>query len=320
MARKLRKEGRHFHAFMTTAWFFMSRSMDKSCLPLFKMTRSILAERDEAAQFDSRTVSRRAQTCFCLDSDNLALFEDFVDPLDLRCDLPGVARAYVCLHDKRDSRRALGDDVDASLDHRHDLVPFAFEGGEHGRGFVRQTRLADGLDRGRDRLGHGAVGPIGRHRRNGECKQHRARLAPASTEAQARTAGVADGWPSRARKRRRARPELLTVGPRERGSARAAERLRIVKPGQPPRVWRRVCIGALGVDAPRRAAGVLFKLFATGVAPQTASVLDQRPSAIGVAPQTASVLDQRPSAIGIRQRSASCRPASIEQKIDNSFF
>ena len=200
-------------------------------------------------------------------------------------------------------RRKLGDDVDASLDHRHDLVPFAFEGGEHGRGFVRQTRLADGLDRGRDRLGHGAVGPIGRHRRNGECKQHRARLAPASTEAQARTAGVADGWPSRARKRRRARPELLTVGPRERGSARAAERLRIVKPGQPPRVWRRVCIGALGVDAPRRAAGVLFKLFATGVAPQTASVLDQRPSSTG-----------------IRQRPASCRAVSIEQKIDNSFF
>lgn len=258
MARKLRKEGRHFHAFMTTAWFFMSRSMDKSCLPLFKMTRSILAERDEAAQFDSRTVSRRAQTCFCLDSDNLALFEDFVDPLDLRGDLPGVARAYVGLHDKRDSRRSLGDDVDASLDHRHDLVPFAFECGEHGRGFVRQARLADRLDRGRNRLGHGAVGLIGRHRRNGKCKQHRARLAPASAEARLRR--------------------------------------------------------GLGVDAPRRAAGVSFQSSAIGVAPRSVSLRNRRRSANGFHPLQVSVSDRYPSAIGVVQA------YFIEQKIDNLFF
>lgn len=202
------------------------------------------------------------------------VFEDFVDPLDLCGDLPGVARAYVGLHDKRDSRRSLGDDVDASLDHRHDLVPFAFERGEHGRGFVRQARLADRLDRGRNRLGHGAVGLIGRHRRNGECKQHRARLALASAKAQ-----------TRGRK-------SLTVGPGERGSARAAERLRIVKPGQPPRVWRRVCIGALGVDAPRRAAGFSFQSSSIGVGPQTASVRKRRRSAIGVGPLQVSVSDR----------------------------
>ena len=197
-----------------------------------------------------------------------------------------------------------GDDVDASLDHRHDLVPFAFECGEHGRGFVRQARLADRLDRGRNRLGHGAVGLIGRHRRNGKCKQHRARLAPASVEAhrrrsirrtmepisppprvwrrrrarpgrRRRASGGADGWPSRARKR----TGRGATSNRQTGSASASVEARLHR--------------GLGGRCSPGAAGVSFQSSAIGVGPQTAWLRDWRPSTIGVRPRPASVSDRR---------------------------
>ena len=49
---------------------------------------------------------------------------------------------------------------------------------------------------------------------------------------------------------------------------------------------------ALGVDAPRRAAGVSFQSSLIGVAPQSASVRKRRPSAIGVRPLQVSVSDR----------------------------
>jgi branched-subunit amino acid transport protein len=75
------------------------------------------------------------------------LIEVALDGLDLGGQGAGHAGPDVGLEHEADPGRFRADSVHGPLDHRHRLVPVAFDGGEHGVGVVRQAAVAHHPDR-----------------------------------------------------------------------------------------------------------------------------------------------------------------------------
>src|SRR5690625_2736076 len=106
--------------------------------------------------------------------------ELLLDTLDLGGELALVPGADVGLENEADPRRGLGEHVDGSLHHRHDLVPISLDVGEHRVGLAGESGLAYDADRACDRLAHAAGLIVGGGRADAESDKHASSLCPRS--------------------------------------------------------------------------------------------------------------------------------------------
>ncbi len=119
--------------------------------------RTLLVERQDGIFGAYSTVTTPAPWLWPL----AALFESPLEPLDLAVDLAGAPGPDVGFEHERDPRPERQHGLSGGLHDREDLVPLPLDLGEHRRRAVRQTRSADDLHRGGDRVVHRSVGALG---------------------------------------------------------------------------------------------------------------------------------------------------------------